>query len=63
MKSDLLNSRLQNVFLGLKSEEADDDEKEAEESDIEITTDGGMHEVVDSDGKGDVLEGFVDRDM
>ena len=43
VKSDQLNSCLQSVFSGLENEEAGDDEEEAEESYLAITTDGGMH--------------------
>ena len=40
MKSDQLNFCLQSVLSGLESEE---------EADLDITTDGGMHEVANSD--------------
>ena len=63
MKLDLLKFRLQSVLSGLESKEAGDDEEEAEESDLEITTDEGMHEVVNNDNEGDVFEGFMDSDM
>ena len=39
------------------------DEEEDEENNLEVTKDGGMHEEVNSDDEGDVLEGFVDNDL
>ena len=63
MKLDLLKFHLQSVLSGLESKEAGDDEEEAEDSDLEITTDEGMHEVVNNDNEGDVFEGFMDSGM
>ena len=63
MKSDLLNFCLQRVVSGLKSENGGDDQEEAEESDLEITTNEEIETVVNSDDEFDVCEGFVDSDM
>ena len=63
MKSDLLNSRLQRVLSGLERENGGDDEKEAKESDHEITTNEEMQTVVNSDNEVDVCKGFVNSDM
>ena len=63
VKSDLLNSRLQSVLLGLESEHGGDDKERAEESDLEITTDNKMHAVVNSDNEVDLCKGFVNSDM
>ena len=63
MKSDLLNFCLQRVVSGLKIENGGDDKEEAEESDLEITTNEEIETVVNSDDEFDVCEGFVDSDM
>ena len=63
VKSDLLNSHLQSVLSGLESENGEDDEEGAEESDLEIIKDYEMHAVVNSDNEVYLCKGFVDSDM